>query len=178
MTTEIIGQAIGIVAMAFNVLSYQTKNSKSIILFQLVGTLLFSINFFLIKAYVGAMLNVLGMIRALAYANKDKLKLNTTVLLIVFSVLFASTYALIFTVFEKPFTLFNAIVEILPVCSMVLSTIAYGTEAKTFRIFALIFSPLWLVYNIIVFSIGAIICEALCIISAFVALLRYRKKQE
>ena len=137
--TEIIGQAIGIIAMAFNVLSYQTKNSKGIILFQLFGTLLFSINFFLIKAYVGAMLNVLGMLRALAYANKDKWKLNTTALLIVFSVLFASTYALIFTVFSKPFTLLNAIVELLPVFSMVLSTIAYGTKARTFRIFALIF---------------------------------------
>ena len=178
MVIEIIGQAIGIVAMAFNVLSYQTKNSRSIIIFQLFGTLLFSINFFLIKAYVGAMLNVLGMLRALAYANKDKWKLNTTVLLVVFSLLFASTYILIFTIFDKPFTVFNAIIEILPVCSMILSTIAYGTKAKTFRIFALIFSPMWLVYNVIVFSVGAIICEALCIVSAFVALLRYRKKTE
>ncbi len=177
MALQITGQAIGIVAMAINILSYQAKNSRSMILFQLFGTMLFSVNFFLINAYVGAMLNVLGMLRALAFAYKDKWKLNKTILTIVFCLLFVSTYPIVFTVFSKPFNLFNAIIELLPVSSMILSTFAYGMEAKKFRILALIYSPLWLVYNIAVFSIGAMICEALCIISAIVALIRFSKRK-
>ncbi len=173
----ITGQVIGVIAMAFNILSYQAKNSKTIITFQLFGTMLFSVNFFLIGAYVGAMLNVLGMLRALAFAFKDKWKLNKTLLTIIFCALFISTYPIVFTVFNKPFTVFNAIIEVLPVISMLLSTFAYGMEAKKFRIFALIFSPLWLVYNVVVLSIGGIICEALCIISAIIALIRYKRKE-
>jgi hypothetical protein len=43
---------------------------------------------------------------------------------------------------------------------------------------ALIYSPMWLAYNIVVFSIGAIISETLCIISAIVALIRYKRKED
>ena len=162
--------------MAFNVLSFQAKNSKSIISFQFFGGMFFSINFFLIGSYIGAMLNLLGMFRALTFAFRDKWKINKTVLTIVFCALFIATYPIVFTVFNKPFTTFNAIIEILPVISMILSTLAYGMEATKLRIFALIYSPLWLVYNIVVFSIGAIICETLCIVSAFIALLRHKRK--
>ncbi len=177
MLLQIIGQIVGIIAMTFNILSYQAKSSKSIILFQLFGTMLFSINFFLIGAYVGAMLNVLGMFRALTFAFKEKWKINKIALTIIFCILFISTYPIIFTVFNKPFTVFNAIIEILPVISMILSTFAYGMNAKNLRLFALIYSPLWLIYNIVVLSIGAIICETLCIVSAIVALIRFAKQK-
>lgn len=178
MDIKIIGQIISVIAMTFNILSYQTKDSRSIISFQFFGTLFFSVSFFMLNAYVGAMLNVIGAVRALVYANRERWKINSAILIGVFSALFAVTYLLVFTVFGKPFNLFNAIVELLPVFSMVISTIAYGTKAKTFRILALVFSPMWLVYNIIVTSIGAIICETLCIISAIVALVRYAKEEK
>ena len=42
---EIIAQAIGIVAMAFNTLSYQQKNRSTVIAMQMIGTFLFCINF-------------------------------------------------------------------------------------------------------------------------------------
>lgn len=178
MILEIIGQAVGIVAMAFNVLSFQAKNSKGIILFQFFGGMFFSINFLLIGSYIGAMLNFLGMLRALFFAFRDKWHISKTLLTVVFCVLFVSTYPILFTVFSKPFSVFNAIIEIIPVCSMILSTFAYGVEAKKFRILALIYSPMWLAYNIVVFSIGAIISETLCIISAIVALIRYKRKED
>ena len=53
MILEIIGQAIGLVAMAFNVLSFQAKNSKGIILFQFFGGMFFSINFLLNDTIIG-----------------------------------------------------------------------------------------------------------------------------
>ena len=44
-TIEIIAQVISILAMAFNILSYQRKTQRGIITFQLFGSSLFAISF-------------------------------------------------------------------------------------------------------------------------------------
>ena len=68
-----IAQAVGIVAMFFFVFSYQQKNAKGIILWQMIGTLLFTINFFMLGEYLGAILNFIGFVRAVLFLKKDKL---------------------------------------------------------------------------------------------------------
>ncbi len=67
---EIIAQIIGIFAMAFNVLSYQQKSQRGVILFQLFGSALFSINFFMINALMGGILNLVGIARAVVFYTK------------------------------------------------------------------------------------------------------------
>ena len=72
MTTyEIIAQAVGIVAMLFNILSYQQKSSKGAITFQLVGSSLFAVNFFMLGATVGGIMNLIAAFRAIVFVNKD-----------------------------------------------------------------------------------------------------------
>ena len=74
---EIIAQAIGILAMVFNILSYQGKKQKTVITLQLFGGLLFAVNFWMIGAKVGGILNVIAVIRALIFLFKDKLKADS-----------------------------------------------------------------------------------------------------
>ena len=69
--TEIIAQIIGIIAMAFNILSYQQKKQRYIIAWQLLGTTLFTVNFFLLGAYTGALLNAVGIVRAIVFLYKE-----------------------------------------------------------------------------------------------------------
>lgn len=45
LTIKIAAQCIGIVAMVFNILSYQGKSQKTVIALQLFGAALFSVNF-------------------------------------------------------------------------------------------------------------------------------------
>ena len=70
----IVAQAIGILGMAMNIVSYQAKKQKNIILIQFFGCLFFAINMFMLGAYTGAFLNAVGVLRSLTYANKEKIK--------------------------------------------------------------------------------------------------------
>lgn len=175
---ELIAQAIGILAMAFNIFSYQQKQQKRVIAFQLVGGLLFSVNFFLLGAMVGAILNVVAVVRAVVFLQKEKLHSNHPAWLLGFTAVYFASYFLTFTVFGKSATAGNLIIELLPVIGMVATTISFRfTDAKTIRRYGLISSPCWLIYNIASFSVGAIICEVLSLCSILIGMLRLDRKK-
>ncbi|MBR7110853.1 MAG: YgjV family protein [Clostridia bacterium] len=176
--TEIIAQVIGIFAMACNILSYQQKTQKGVLCFQLMGGALFSVNFFMLGAIIGGLLNVIAFIRAILFIFKDRLHTDNTYWFVGFIIVFIVCYALTFTVFQKEPTFINFIIELLPVIGMVALTIGFRMkDAKHIRLCGLVSSPSWLIYNIIAFSIGAIVCEAISIVSIFVGMIRLDKKK-
>ena len=178
-TTEIIAQAIGIFAMAFNLLSYQQKTRKGAIIFQLFGTTLFTINFLMLGAMVGGLLNLVGAIRAIIFINKEKLRADHIAWQIGFIAVYFASYILTFTVFGKEATAFNLIIEFLPLIGMIATTISYRfSDAKSIRKFGLISSPAWLVYNIANMSVGAILCEVLSLGSIIIGIVRLDKKKK
>ena len=175
---EIVAQAIGILAMVFNILSYQGKKQKTVITLQLFGGLLFAVNFWMIGAKVGGILNVIAVIRALLFLFKDKLKADSIFWLIGFILSYIAVYVLTFTVFGTELTPWNLIREILPVIGMTALSVGFRLkDAAGIRKCGLISSPAWLIYNIAVGSWGAIICETLTLISIFVGMFRHDKKQ-
>lgn len=176
---EIAGQVFSIFGMLFNVLSYQQKSKKGVIVFQLFGTLLFSVSFFLLGAYVGAMLNALAMVRSVIFINGDRLHANHIAWLLGFSALYVGSYFLAFTVFAKPVTPFNLIIELLPVIGMIVSTMGYRSkDAKTVRRYSLVTSGTWLIYDIFSRSVGGTICEVISIVSIIVGMLRLDRKKK
>lgn len=176
--TEIIAQAIGIFAMAFNLLSYQQKTRKGAIVFQLFGTTLFTINFLMLGAMVGGLLNLVGAIRAIIFINKEKLRADHIAWQIGFIAVYFASYILTFTAFGKEATAFNLIIEFLPLIGMIATTISYRfSDAKSIRKFGLISSPAWLVYNIANMSVGAILCEVLSLGSIIIGIVRLDKKK-
>ena len=61
---------------------------------------------------------------------------------------------------------------------MILSTISFrAPDAATVRRFGLLCSPLWLTYNICCFSVGAILCETISLVSIVVGILRFDRKK-
>lgn len=177
-TTEIIAQVIGIFAMTCNILSYQQKTQKGVLCFQLAGGALFAVNFFMLGAIIGGLLNVIAFVRAILFIYKDKLHTDNTYWFVGFILVFLVCYALTFTAFQKEPTIINLIIELLPVIGMVALTIGFRMkDAKHIRLCGLISSPSWLIYNIIAFSVGAIVCEAISIVSIIVGFLRLDKKK-
>lgn len=178
MTTyDLIAQAVGIVAMAFNILSFQQKTHKTVITFQLFGSILFAVNFFMLGATVGGILNLVGTLRAIVFMNREKLRADHIGWLIFFTILYLSSFVLTFTVFGKEMTLFNAVIESLPVIAMTATTVSFRLQnAKAIRLFGLLSSPSWLIYNIVNFAVGAIICEVLSLCSIVIGLFRYDLK--
>ena len=171
---EIIAQIIGIFAMVANCLSYQQKKDTTLFAFQLVGSSLFGINYFLLGALSGAILNVVAAIRALIFIRKDKFNAKHPAWLAAFITLYLVCYALIFTVFEKEPTPLNLVLEFLPVLAMIVANISFRyADAKMVRRFGIFCSPLWLTYNIANVAIGAIICETLNILSIIIGMFRH-----
>ena len=176
---EIIAQAIGIVAMVFNILSYQGKKQKTVITLQLFGGLLFAVNFWMIGAKVGGILNVIAVLRALVFLFKDKLKADSVFWLIGFILSYITVYILTFTTFGTELTPWTVIRELLPVIGMTALSVGFRLkDAANIRKCGLVSSPAWLLYNIAVGSWGAIICETLTLISIFVGMFRHDKKSE
>ncbi len=169
----VIAQIIGIIAMVFNISSYQFKEQKRVIACQLIGSGLFSIHFFMLGAYIGGLLNAIALVRAIVFLRKDIFKTERIEWLIGFIVVYVLSYVLTFTVFGKEFNVLNAFIEVLPVVGMTAMTIAFRSKStKVTRLAGLVSSPSWLVYNIVNFAIGAICCEVFSLISIIVGLIR------
>lgn len=176
---EMTAQGISIVAMAMNCLSYQQKKQKTVLVYQLIGSVLFAVSFFLLGAYAGALLNGVGITRALVFINKDKLHARHPAWLIGYTCLYVLSYVLVFTVFGKEPTALNLIIEVLPVIGMVVTTVSFRyTDARAIRRFGLVNSPLWLTYNLFSLSVGAIASELINLVSIIVGTIRFDLKKK
>ena len=176
---RIAAQIIGIFAMLFNILSYQQKNKTQIVALQLFGSTLFSIHFFMLGAYMGGLLNVIGIFRAIVFLKEDCFHAKHWAWLFGFVAIYLLSYLLTFTVFEKAFTLSNGIIELLPVIGMTATTFAFRAKsAKSTRLLGFVSSPAWLIYNVISVSIGAICCELFSLLSILIGLLRFDVKNK
>lgn len=175
---ELIAQIVGLFAMAFNVLSYQQKTQKDAIALQLGGSILFSINYLMLGAIVGGILNTVAIIRALVFLNRDKTNATHPLWLHGFLAVYLLSYVLTFTVFGKEPTVFNLILEFLPVIAMTATTISFRLDdATAIRRFGLISSPSWMVYDLVSMNLGAILCELLSLSSIFIGMSRLDRKQ-
>ncbi len=177
-TVEIIAQIIGIIAMAFNILSYQGKKQSTVFALQLIGGGLFAVNFMLLDAPVGGLLNIIAAVRAIVFLYKEKLKAERPGWFAVFVASYIAVYVLNFTVFGKEATALRLVIELLPVIGMIALHVGYTLKnASDVRKCGLISSPAWLIYNIISGSWGAIICEILTLGSIVVGIFRHDKEK-
>lgn len=176
---EIFAQAVGIAAMAIIIYSFQQKTHKKVVTFQLFGCMLFAANFFMLGALVGAFMNVISVFRALVYSNKEKFHGDHKGWMALFMALYVLFYVLTFAVFGTEFNLRNALLELLPVIAMVVTTVGFSSNsAKLVRIFGLVNSPCWLVYNIANFALGGILCEVFSLCSIFIGMFRHDRKKQ
>ena len=174
---KLTAQIIGLVAMGFNILSYQQKTRGKVIAFQLFGGLLFCINFYLLGAISGSLLNAVAVVRAIVFLNKEKLRADHPAWLAGFVAVYGLCYLITFTLFEKEATGLNLLLESLPVIGMTATTISFRlSDAKSIRRYGLISSPSWLIYNVANFSIGAIICEVLSLASILLGMIRLDRR--
>ena len=176
---ELVAQIISIVGMLFNLLIFQQKTHKGAVTCQLLAAVTFGISYLMLDAFVGFVLNAIGALRALVFMFKDKTKANHALWLVFFIVAFVVSYPLSFLVFDKEVTTKNLIIELLPVVAMIIATISLRIgSARAIRKFGLVSSPMWLIYNIFCFSVGAIASEILNLISMIVGIIRFDLKNK
>lgn len=160
---SILAQGIGILGMICNIVSFQTKKNFWLFFFQCLGTVFFSINFIMLGSYSAAILNVLAMIRALILLSGNRLHRPYMHILLQT----ANIAAVCFT--------YSSYLSLLTLAAQIVQTEAHWTNnGKIIRFSQLFFcSPLWLIHNTVVFSLGGILGEAFVIISTVVSLIRF-----
>ncbi len=175
---EIVAQIVGIAAMAMGIVSFQGKNRNAILACQLVCSSLFVVHFYLLGVVSGCIINIISMFRAVIYSNREKLKAERIGWALALSCLYAATYVLVFTVFDREPIAINFIVESLPIIGAFVITFSFKNgKTDVIRKATLVGSPLSLIYNIYNKSVGGSCCEALCIISAIIGLIRFDIKK-
>jgi hypothetical protein len=143
-------------------------------LLQFFGAAFFSVNYFMLGATVGGLLNLIGAIRAIVFLFQDRFRADHIFWFVVFVSSYVVVYLLNFIVFSKQITILNLLIELLPVLGMTALNIGFRLKkAADVRKCALVSSPSWLIYNIVAGSWGAIACEIFTLVSVIVGMIRY-----
>lgn len=178
---DLIAQGFGIIGMICNIIVFQQKSHKRVLAWQFFAASFFALNYLLLGAVVGGILNIVGALRAVVFYYKEKTHANDASWLIIFILAFFISYPLSFVAFGTPMTLKSFIIEILPVGAMIIATISLRLgSARAVRALGLFSSPMWLTYNLFSGSIGAVASEILNLISIIIGIIRLdiSKKRE
>ena len=164
----IIGQILGVIAIGLGVLSYQMKSRKGLVLVQLATTVTFVIHYFLIGAWSGMALNAVSTVRNILFLGIEKKggssKLASYIFAVIMGIVGIITWQAWYSVFM--------------VAALTINCIGMGyTNPQSTRKSILITSPLALIYNCFVWSVGGAIFETMSIISAALGIWRNRKEK-
>ena len=174
-TSEIIATIIGGIAAAIFIASYQCRARKWILLLGAISRTLFILQYVLLGAFAGAVLDVIGVIAALIASKKEHPAVKKIFLPIIFlthtAILIAT--ALLYQGWADVFVLFG----------MTFQTAAlWFTREKLIRRVTLCSTPCWLVYNVASKAYFSAVSDFVAMISILVAIYRYdikkRKKKK
>lgn len=161
----IIIQTIGFIGVAFFIASYQMRSNRLLFLFQLIGCLIFIVQFSFMGAYTGALSLTVNVIRNLLLLKIGKWKwveskVTLSAILILLAAVTAYTWA--------------GWISLLPLMSVGISSIGYWTNnAQKIRLSQLCGSPWTLVYDALIGSWGGVLNEAIALLSIIISIYRF-----
>ena len=166
MENPIIGQVLGIAATLITFASYQFNTKRALLIIQTVATLCTCLSFLFLGATTGFALNIVCLVRNVVFYFEDgRSKLQCASAILLASVMVALGALS-----------WQGWISLLMIVALAVNTLfmALG-NLQLFRKSILLTSGMILLYDVLVFSIGGILNEALSIVSSAVGLVRYRK---
>jgi hypothetical protein len=129
------------------------------------GSLFFVLNFFMLGAYTGCLLNLVNIFRASALAAGKRF---------CHPIVHLAVQLLYITVTVLTFDGWLSLFVLVP--QLVGTYVMWQGNGKHIRYTQLLLiSPVWMAHNIIVRSIGGIVCEIFAITSTLISILRFRR---
>ena len=160
---NIIAQIIGILGLICSLLSFQMKTRKWIMVLQMIASLSFSAQLFLLGAVTGGCVDLISFIRTLIFSRNGKKWASSPVWLYIFIAVMIVTGI---------FTWQNAW-DLLPIAGSILSTVAlWMKKEKNIRLISLTIGPCWLIYNLVKGAWSGALNEVLAMTSIVIGLLR------
>ena len=165
----IIGQIIGIIAMAIFFISYQFKEAKKLMVFQCLAVVSICIHYLLIGATSGLILNLVCLARNICYANRDKRLLSGIWVPIFFCIAMGIVGILSWQDYYSIFI----------ITGLIINTIFLSQpNTQILRYSILLTSPLVFTYDVFVLSVGGMANEALAVTSSIIGIIRVKKESK
>jgi len=161
-----VGQCLGIVAIVLGFLTFQMKSREKLVVMQIAVTLSFVLHYLLIGAYSGMALNSVAMIRNIIFYFVGRDKPVPKYLSILFAVLMCLMGILSWQAWYSVFAVLGLLIN---------SYCMSFSNPQNIRKSILVTSPMVLVYDCFVLSIGGIVYESVAIVSAAIGIVRARK---
>ena len=163
---KLFAQVVGIFAVITFLLSYQQKKRRNIIMLNATSRVLYIIQYVMLGAFEGAVLDILGTFSSIAAQNKDKgfIRKHLKISVIAFNVI----------IFIAGLLLYENIFSLFPIVGVILHTSAFWiSKEKIIRRVSFLGSPFWLVYNLASCAYGSAIGDIFTMVSIGIAIYRY-----
>lgn len=156
---------LGACAMVFAITSYQLKNRLAILLNQLIAHFFWTAYFIFNGAFIGAVLNLISLLRCVVFSYKDKYKWAKSYFWLAFFIVICVAISILSWAHWYDF---------LPILGTIGYTFSfYMTSEKRIRYLCLIACPMWLLYGIFSASYMAVINDSISLVSIVVAIIRF-----
>ena len=157
-------QGLGLIGLGFGVAAFQSSRHKSIVLLKLLNELVFAVQYVLLGAYTGAVMNLISCVRNYIYAKSVEKGRSTTPWIFIFSGIIVLSGILSWS---SPLSL-------IPVAAKLLTCAAYGMKnPRTVRILTFPSSIGWIVYNAVYHSAGGVLNEVFTMASIAISMVRF-----
>ena len=167
--------ATGLLAVFFYMLGYLQKKKGRILLLNLIARLLFILQYIMLGAFSGAVLDVAGAIATVVAGKKEspfiKKHLTLTVILLNLLIIGSGVYVILLT---------HELLGVLSIAGVLFHVNAFWFDReKTVRRLSMLGSPFWLAYNFLSGAYGSCVGDILSMVSIGISMYRFdRKKSE
>lgn len=166
---DVTAQVLGILALVAMVLSYQQKDRKKLLWFQLVSNAIYGIHYGLIGAYTMTVMSGVNVARSFVFSKNDTKWGKSRIWLYLF---LAITLIGGIWSWEGPLSLLVMAATLLLIITL------YSENLAFMRKMFLILPFLYIAYNVVKRSWGGIGNDVFCIISALIAIWRFDIKKK
>lgn len=164
----IASQIVGALGLVSSVISFQKKDRSGVMLFQVIASMLFACQLFMVGAFTGAYLDMVSFVRTIVFANKGKKWASSNFWIYLFIALQLVVGAL---TYQDPTSL-------LAILGSILSTVAlWMKKSKHIRFISLFVGPCWIIYNLIWKAYTGALNEVIAMISIIIGILRHDIKK-
>ena len=169
----IIPQIVGIFAVVLFLLSYQLKRRRDIIICNATSRTLYVLQYLLLGAISGAVLDVVGVFASVVAQKKDHPFIKKHIRLA-----FVFVNAMIVAAGLSICILRHSVLDLLPMVGVLFQIGAFWpSDEKIIRRISLAAAPFWLAYNLASAAYGSAIGDLLSMASIVVAMIKYREKK-
>ncbi len=181
----IIANVIGVIAVIIFLLSYLQKSRSRIIGLNVTSRCLYILQYILLGAFSGAVLDVAGAVSSFLAQKKNApfikkhLKLFVTGIDLIIVLLGLLTILLGARASGTELLSAQSALGLLPIAGVLLHTSAFWMDdEKNIRRVSLLGSPFWFAYNLLSGAFGSSIGDILSMVSILIAMFRYDFKRE